>query len=373
MFKIGDLVTRKKYGNDIIFKIDKIQNNTIYLKGVDVRLYADTKEDDLILATIPKKKEIINTIRTLKTDEYFYIPGTILHLDGDNEYLEKCMDFYKEQKIKCFGYIFKESEFKDNVKKGDEIDVLMPAMAEVFDYGGEDLPDATQVDTSIAKVKINKGKAFHFELSEVETKRISAGESVEAQTVLASDYTNDAVKQFAAGVDATFANLYTRAGHYLDDDGNAITLDADYAKEILAYMQAEFQRGDGKGHTNWIDGSMVCIVPPEYQFYLGKLDELKYVESGHEKMAKGYIGRLCGWDILVSNNIAQPEAGVFYPLFGVAGKTLAGGISSDLNTTCYTHEKNFNTCYKGYGLYGVGAPRADYLGTVKVKAQLALS
>lgn len=117
MFKIGDLVTRKKYGNDIIFKIDKIQNNTIYLKGVDVRLYADTKEDDLILATIPKKKEIINTIRTLKTDEYFYIPGTILHLDGDNEYLEKCMDFYKEQKIKCFGYIFKESEFKDNVKK----------------------------------------------------------------------------------------------------------------------------------------------------------------------------------------------------------------------------------------------------------------
>ena len=53
-------------------------------------------------------------------------------------------------------------------------------------------------------------------------------------------------------------------------------------------------------------------------------------------------------------------------------KTLAGGISANLNTTAYTPEKNFNTCYKGYGLYGVGAPRADYLGTVKVKAQLAL-
>ena len=129
--------------------------------------------------------------------------------------------------------------------------------------------------------------------------------------------------------------------------------DADYAKEILAYMQAEFQRGDGKGHTNWIDNSMICIVPPEYQFYLGKLDDLKYVESGHQAMAKGYIGRLCGWDILVSNNIAQPENGVFYPLFGVAGKTLAGGISSDLNTQSYVPEKSFNTCYKGYGLYGV--------------------
>lgn len=137
-------------------------------------------------------------------------------------------------------------------------------------------------------------------------------------------------------------------------------------------MQAKFQRGDGKGHTNWIDGSMVCVIPPEYQFYLGKMEDLKYTETGKNELKKGYIGSLCGWEILVSNNIAQPEDGVFYPLFGVKGKTLAGGISSDLNTTSYVPEKNFNTCYKGYGLYGVGAPRADYLGTVKVKAELAL-
>ena len=96
-------------------------------------------------------------------------------------------------------------------------------------------------------------------------------------------------------------------------------------------------------------------------------------ESGKSEIRKGYIGNLCGWEILVSNNIAQPEDGVFYPLFGVKDKTLAGGISSDLNTTFYTPEKNFNTCYKGYGLYGVGAPRADMLGTVKVSAPLRTS
>ena len=39
----------------------------------------------------------------------------------------------------------------------------------------------------------------------------------------------------------------------------------------------------------------------------------------------------------------------------------------------YMPEKNFNTRYKGYGLYGVGAPRADFLGTVKITAPLALS
>ena len=265
------------------------------------------------------------------------------------------------------------TEFKDGVKKGDEVDVIMPGTVTMFDYDGSSLNDAELATVSSTKVKINKGKAFHFELAEIEERKILNAPDVQQQTALAADYTMDAVKQFAASVDASFANLYTRAGHYLDDNGSAITLDADYAKEILAYMQAEFQRGDGSGHTNWIDGQMICIVPPEYQFYLGKLDDLKYVESGHDKMAKGFIGRLCGWDILVSNNIAQPEASVFYPLFGIASKTLAGGISADLNTQAYVPEKSFNTCYKGYGLYGVGAPRADFLGTVKISAPLTLS
>ena len=265
------------------------------------------------------------------------------------------------------------TEFKDGVKKGDEVDVIMPGTVTMFDYDGSSLNDAELATVSSTKVKINKGKAFHFELAEIEERKILNAPDVQQQTALAADYTMDAVKQFAASVDASFANLYTRAGHYLDDNGSAITLDADYAKEILAYMQAEFQRGDGNGHTNWIDGQMICIVPPEYQFYLGKLDDLKYVESGHDKMAKGFIGRLCGWDILVSNNIAQPEASVFYPLFGIASKTLAGGISADLNTQAYVPEKSFNTCYKGYGLYGVGAPRADFLGTVKISAPLTLS
>ena len=278
-------------------------------------------------------------------------------------------NFYNELVIGKLAH----TEFKDNVKKGDEVDVIMPGTVTMVDYDGGELQNAELASVSTTKVKINKGKAFHFELSAIEEKEIDNAPDIEQQTCLAADYTNDAIKQFAAGVDASFAQLYTRAGHYLDNNGSAINLDANYAKEILAYMQAEFQRGDKKGHTNWIDGSMICIVPPEYQFYLGKLDDLKYVESGHEKMAKGYIGRLCGWDILVSNNIAQPETGVFYPLFGVASKTLAGGISSDLNTQSYVPEKSFNTRYKGYGLYGVGAPRADFLGTVKVSAPLALS
>ena len=110
------------------------------------------------------------------------------------------------------------TEFKDGVKKGDEVDVIMPGTVTMFDYDGSSLQDAELATMSTTKVKINKGKAFHFELAEVEAKKILSAPDLQQQMALASDYTNDAIKQFAVGVDASFANLYTRAGHYLDDN-----------------------------------------------------------------------------------------------------------------------------------------------------------
>lgn len=263
-------------------------------------------------------------------------------------------------------------EAKTIAKKGDEIDIKMPATVSVFDYDGGDLPTAEYVDTSFVKVKIDRGAGVHFTMKQIEEDIIKNAKSETDQADLIREYTSDAVKQFAAKVDKAYANLYTRAGHYLDDSGSAIDLDANTAKDILAYMQAKFKRGDGKGHTNWIDGQMICVLPPEYQFYLGKLEIYGNVESGHRKLEKGYIGTLCGWDILISNNIASPSTNVYYPLFGLKGKTLAGGMSKDLNMQDYVPEKNFDRAYKGYGLYGVGAPRADFLGTVKISAPLTL-
>lgn len=265
------------------------------------------------------------------------------------------------------------TEFKNGANRGDEVDIIMPGTIDMFSYTGGDLPDAENATTSTTKVRIDKGLAFHFEIDALKKKEIESAKDPKKQVNLVKDYSMDATKQFAAAVDKSYGNLYARAGHVLTDNGSAITLDAEYAKEILAYMQAKFQRGDKKGHTNWIDGQMIAILPPEYEFYLQQLKDFVFVESGHKKLEKGFIGRLSGWDIYISNNVASPEENIYYPLFGIKGKTLAGGVSSNLNTKSYMPEKNFNTRYKGYGLYGVGAPRVDFLGTAKISAPLQLS
>ena len=47
-FQKGDLVTRKSYNNDTVFKILNIKEDICYLKGIDIRLYADANITDLV-------------------------------------------------------------------------------------------------------------------------------------------------------------------------------------------------------------------------------------------------------------------------------------------------------------------------------------
>lgn len=112
IFKEGDIVTRKSHNNDIIFKILSINENIAFLKGVDLRIYADSFVDDLVISKIEDNDDVIieNNIKEIKMDRdsYFYLPGKILHIDGDNEYLDRCMKFYKRLGIKANGMTINE-------------------------------------------------------------------------------------------------------------------------------------------------------------------------------------------------------------------------------------------------------------------------
>ena len=116
--KIGDIVTRKSYHNDILFKIMDISENVAILKGIEVRLYADSDLTDLVKEetapnTSKSDREIINeNLKSINLDrsEYFYLPGKILHIDGDEDYLERCINFYRDLNVKAYGITLKESE-----------------------------------------------------------------------------------------------------------------------------------------------------------------------------------------------------------------------------------------------------------------------
>lgn len=89
MFNVGDYVTRNSYNNDIVFKIIGIEKDVYYLKGLCVRLYADSYKDDLVLCDDytddDNFRPSIDEYKDLNRNEYFYLPGIILHIDTDTQ------------------------------------------------------------------------------------------------------------------------------------------------------------------------------------------------------------------------------------------------------------------------------------------------
>ena len=123
--KKGDIVVRKSYGKDIIFRVINILNKPeekiAVLNGVIERIEADSKIADLELVDKQKVKDILrkmdskieNRIEKSKhqwEDRNYrigvvtnqtrakekIITGEILHLDGDRKYSEKSYRYYRK-------------------------------------------------------------------------------------------------------------------------------------------------------------------------------------------------------------------------------------------------------------------------------------
>lgn len=121
MFEVGDLVTRKSYDNDIVFKIIKIEGDNYLLKGLFIRLFADSPRDDLKIyndMTVDDFSPDIDGYRSLERDEYFYLPGRILHIDQDADFMDKCMKFYKKNKLKAFSILSNGNDLIKDVEDG---------------------------------------------------------------------------------------------------------------------------------------------------------------------------------------------------------------------------------------------------------------
>ncbi|MDD3297428.1 MAG: sporulation peptidase YabG [Firmicutes bacterium] len=171
---IGDLVARKSYNCDILFKVTEIINQsgrgTVYiLKGVNMRIMVDAPGEDLVLQTDGEVKgfERRNRNAVMKTmggitghgrkkagkrgikkaflyrnEKPFGRPGKILHLDGDKDYLEMCMDAYREMGLTVEGKYMPENQQPQEVGK-----MLKTYLPDILVLTGHD--------------SVNKGRDIH--------------------------------------------------------------------------------------------------------------------------------------------------------------------------------------------------------------------
>lgn len=134
----GDVVARISHRQDILFRVMEIcriegKGEQAILRGLDIRLVADAPLNDLVKknpseisrsrqAYIRKNSDLMRRVFERRAEEqsrnfmrgpftmvggsgeekdYFELPGSVLHLDGDKDYLDICRTTYHQLGIKA--------------------------------------------------------------------------------------------------------------------------------------------------------------------------------------------------------------------------------------------------------------------------------
>lgn len=127
-FNIGDIVIRKSYGGDLLFKVVSIKpdcngEDCYVLRGLSSRIEADSNAEDLVKQdarvaysraynelkmakiTVESTMPVFrNLIRSRKK------PGKILHIDSAEDFMVQCLDFYRQSGIRCYGKLVSENK-----------------------------------------------------------------------------------------------------------------------------------------------------------------------------------------------------------------------------------------------------------------------
>lgn len=148
----GDLVTRKTYNNDLLFRIASVKKDVATLHGEEIRLEADAPIGDLVMVNdrevekrrqkvkeqeefsyrlfhqdyqlMKEKREYQSTEGYHNAANFFQIPAKVLHLDGDPTYLRKCIELYQRLGLQVHGVHLQEKEMPHEI--GALVDKIQP-------------------------------------------------------------------------------------------------------------------------------------------------------------------------------------------------------------------------------------------------------
>jgi spore coat assembly protein len=163
--EISSYVIHKEDTKKIIYVVEKIFEDKVYISGLNYRIRRIVKPEDLILATEKQIEE-----ENKQTEEYYlsvanithrnnksYLLGRVLHIDGDKKYLDKCLELYKAIGVYANGY---ETDEKSMALKVKDLllalnpDILVITGHDVYNNKGtKDLNNYTNTTNYIEAVK----------------------------------------------------------------------------------------------------------------------------------------------------------------------------------------------------------------------------
>lgn len=164
---VGDVVARKSHQMDLLFTVVRIINpdtrrGSALIKGINVRLIADAPLSDLIKVDPRRVEELkLNILKESKESarkvflrrvqeeqawgyraraakdpahDFIELPGKVLHIDGDSEYLKECLEYYSQLGVPVRGEYVPEAKQPDRVT--ELLEEYLPEIVVVTGHDG---------------------------------------------------------------------------------------------------------------------------------------------------------------------------------------------------------------------------------------------
>jgi hypothetical protein len=195
------------------------------------------------------------------------------------------------------------------------------------------------------EIKVDQSKYFAFEVDDIDARQANMG--LMAEPLARAGYL------LADTADAFLLGKYAEAGHAQNSDGTPVDLTSlNIDTELLAIGESMDLAGVPK------PGRFVIVAP--WVHTKAVLCGLLTKTQNDEMFANGFVGKILGFDMLVSANVSKNSASwdKTRNIAGIRGMSLAY-VEQILKTEAYRPENSFSDALKGLHVYGGKVLRPD--------------
>ena len=241
---------------------------------------------------------------------------------------------------------------------GDTVHITSVGDVTITDYAGsvtyEDIDDAGQI------LVVDQKKYFAKKFDDVDRAQALNGGALMAETMAQAAY------RMSDTADQYVASFYTQIS-----SGNVLTAVTDLTTDKDTAYQVLVNLGVKLDEANVPSEGRYAIVPPWYHGLLRKdpnfINAEKAADNG-AALRNGTVGQAAGFDILKSNNCAQPTPGTNYMV--MAGTPMAISFANQIiKTEALRDPGSFSDLVRGLHVYGAKVTYPDGLAAVNVTRQ----
>lgn len=238
---------------------------------------------------------------------------------------------------------------------GDTVHINQLAEIAVKSYTANvDIADPDQLSTTKQSLVIDQGDYFNFYLNDVDRAQARAN-LMDSAMQSASYGLADNLDKYLAGL---LANGELVEG--LGTDEAPLYVNASTAYELVVKMKVALDKANVPTQGRYL------LMPPDFEGMM--LLDTRFAGGmgtrNEERLVNGLVARAAGFDIYISNNVANAEG----EKYKVCASTIdqATYANQILNTEAYRREKGFDDGVKGLHVYGAKVLRPEAVAVATV-------